>query len=88
MGNEVAAARNDQAIGLIARGCGPRDADPRSALRHFAIPIRATALWRWPFAADTDYLVCATLAGAPTRTTISELMIPEGEFGSLGRASE
>jgi SAM-dependent methyltransferase len=61
------AAHSDvrRAIGLIGRGWGPRDADPRTALRHFAIPIRVTAVWRWPFAEDTDYLVCATVAGAP-----------------------
>ena len=57
----------DHARLLVARGHGPRDADPRSALSHFAIPIRATTLWRWPFAEDTEYLVCATVAGAPLR---------------------
>jgi hypothetical protein len=63
------AARCDvaQAMTLVARGHGPADADPRSALVHFAIPIRATALWRWPFAEQTDYLVCASVAGAPLR---------------------
>ena len=49
---------------LVARGHGPCDADPRPALGHFAIPIQATKLWRWPFAQDTDYLVCATVGGA------------------------
>ena len=62
-----------QAIRLIARGCGPRDADPRAALHHFAIPVRATALWRWPFAEDTNYLVCATVAGAPLLQSAHEL---------------
>jgi hypothetical protein len=57
----------DVAAGLIALGCGPRDADPRPALNHFAIPVHATAIWRWPFAQDTDYLVCATVAGAPLK---------------------
>jgi hypothetical protein len=47
----------------LVRGRGPRESDPRAALAHFAIPMRATALWRWPFAPDTDYLVCATVAG-------------------------
>jgi hypothetical protein len=62
-------ARHDigQAIALVARGRGPRDADPRAALNAFAIPIRATVLWRWPFAAGIDYLVCATVAGTPLR---------------------
>ena len=63
----LGAAHRDvgRALGLIARGRGPRDADPRGAVRHFAIPVRATELWGWPFADDTDYLVCATVAGAP-----------------------
>ena len=57
----------DQAMTLVARGRGPRDADPRAALSAFAIPIKATMMWRWPFADDTDYLVCATVAGTPLR---------------------
>ena len=56
-----------RAIALIAQGSGPHDADPRAALNHFAIPIRATVLWHWPFAEETDYLVCATLAESPLR---------------------
>ena len=66
--SEITAAAQDDiehGLALIAHGCGPGDADPRVALAHFAIPVRATALWRWPFAPDTDYLVCATVAGAP-----------------------
>jgi hypothetical protein len=57
----------DQALALVVRGRGPRDADPRAALNAFAIPIRATMLWRWPFADETDYLVCATVAGTALR---------------------
>jgi hypothetical protein len=37
----------------------------RPALGALAIRTQAKALWRWPFAADVDYLTCATLAGAP-----------------------
>ncbi|MGH2910247.1 MAG: hypothetical protein ACRDK8_13245 [Solirubrobacteraceae bacterium] len=51
------------ALALVERGRGPRESDPRAGLAHFAIPVRRTAFWRWPFAHDTDYLVCATVAG-------------------------
>jgi hypothetical protein len=54
-----------QAMTLVAHGRGPHDADPRAALNHFTIPIRATVLWDWPFAEETEYLVCATVAGTP-----------------------
>jgi hypothetical protein len=58
------AARTDpvEALRLAGQGRGPGEADPRAALTHFAIPVHATALWRWPFAPGTDYLVCATTA--------------------------
>ena len=46
---------------------GPRDSDPRAALSELVIPVRATALWRWPFAPAVDYLACATLAGSTPR---------------------
>ena len=60
------AARHDvdAALRLAACGHGPVESDPRRALQSFHIPIRTTALWRWPFAAGADYLACATLAGA------------------------
>ncbi|MBS1888740.1 MAG: hypothetical protein JSU06_16275 [Actinobacteria bacterium] len=51
------------ALGAVARGLGPTESDPRLALRSLGIVPRATALWRWPFAAGVDYLACATLAG-------------------------
>ena len=57
----------EAALGLVAGGNGPHHSDPRVALSGLAIPIRATALWRWPFARGVDYLVCATLAGAIPR---------------------
>lgn len=47
---------------LAARGSGPHQSDPRAALRALSIPIDVTSLWRWPFAAQVDYLACATLA--------------------------
>jgi len=55
----------DAALRLIARGHGPRESDPRSALESLRIPVIATVLWRWPFAPEVDYLTCATLAGEP-----------------------
>ena len=57
------------ALALAAQGQGPRDSDPRAALSGFAIPVRATAMWRWPFAAGVDYLACATLAGGTSWTS-------------------
>jgi hypothetical protein len=64
--NILAAAERDPAaaLALAARGTGPSQSDPRAALDSFAIPIRATALWHWPFAPQVDYLACATLTGA------------------------
>lgn len=64
----LAVARHDprSALAACTAAIGPRDSDPRPALRHFGIPIRDTRLWRWPFAPGVDYLVCATLAGALT----------------------
>jgi hypothetical protein len=52
----------DDALGLVARGIGPIESDPRFALRSLAILPIATALWRWPFSPGVDYLACATLA--------------------------
>jgi hypothetical protein len=61
----LATAQRDPAaaLSLAAHGTGPHDSDPRPALRALSIPIRATTLWRWPFAPGVDYLACATLAG-------------------------
>ena len=53
----------DGALSLAARGFGPTESDPRATLRSLDIPLRATALWRWPFVEGVDYLACATLAG-------------------------
>ena len=49
----------DEALALIATGLRPIGTDPRPAL---AARIVETALWRWPFAAGVDYLVCASVA--------------------------
>jgi hypothetical protein len=50
------------ALALAAQGNGPRESDPRTALRDLGLIPTATALWRWPFASGVDYLTCATLA--------------------------
>jgi hypothetical protein len=52
----------DAALALVARGLGPRESDPRAALADLGLTPATTALWRWPFSAGVDYLVCATLA--------------------------
>lgn len=51
----------EAALALAARGTGPHHSDPHAALDAFAIPIQATALWRWPYSPHVDYLACATL---------------------------
>jgi hypothetical protein len=60
------AADRDPAAGLaLADGLkGPREADPRTALRALGTPVVRTALWHWPFVEGVDYLVVATVAGA------------------------
>lgn len=60
---KIAQRDPEAALRLAARGQGFPNSDPRAALAAFAIPIRATALWRWPFAPAVDYLACASLAG-------------------------
>ena len=61
----LALAQRDPAaaLRLAAEGEGPRECDPRCALARFRIPIHRTEMWRWAFAGDTDYLVCASVAG-------------------------
>jgi hypothetical protein len=51
----------EAALGLVARGNGPRESDPRVALADLGLASAATALWRWPFREGVDYLACATL---------------------------
>ena len=62
------AAEDDPAAALaLADGLkGPREADPRTALTALGTPIRATALWHWPFVEGVDYLVVATVTGGRT----------------------
>jgi hypothetical protein len=52
----------EAALALAARGVGPHESDPRTALADLGLSPTATALWRWPFAPGVDYLACATLA--------------------------
>jgi hypothetical protein len=57
----------DAALDLAARGVGPHESDPRSALADLDLTPAATALWRWPFAPGVDYLTCASLVCAGGR---------------------
>jgi hypothetical protein len=52
----------EAALAFAARGVGPHESDPRTALADLGLSPTATALWRWPFAPGVDYLACATLA--------------------------
>jgi hypothetical protein len=52
----------DAALSLVARGLGPHESDPRAALADLGISLAPAALWRWPFSAGVDYLICATVA--------------------------
>ena len=52
-----AAGDPDPAL-VLAGSLGPIGCDPRASLS--GATILRTAWWRWPFAADVDYLVCAT----------------------------
>ncbi|MDQ6776390.1 MAG: hypothetical protein M3071_09280 [Actinomycetota bacterium] len=60
----IAKLHANAGLRLAARGDGPHRSDPRTALHQFAIPIVDTALWRWPFAEQVEYLACATLTAA------------------------
>ena len=60
------------ALALTGLGSGPHHSDPRAALSSFAIPVRATAMWSWPFAPGVDYLACATLAGSSSDQRCNE----------------
>jgi hypothetical protein len=62
----------EAALALAARGTGPHHSDPRAALDAFAIPIRATALGRWPFSPSVDYLAFSH----PHRRWLKELTNP------------
>jgi hypothetical protein len=58
--DEILAAPDPYA--LIARGSTPYGCDGRVALQAAGAEAVDRALWRWPFAPGTDYLVCATVA--------------------------
>lgn len=60
---EILDASGPDGLALAAGAKGPREADPRTALRTLGLPTLATALWRWPFTEGVDYLVVATVAG-------------------------
>lgn len=62
----AASAGPDAALSLAARGAGPHESDPRAAFAALGLTPTATALWRWPFAAGVDYLVCATCCRRPS----------------------
>jgi hypothetical protein len=70
----LTAAERDPGAALVlaGQGTGPRHSDPRAALSSFSIPVRATAMWGWPFALGVDYLACATLAGSPSDQRCNE----------------
>jgi hypothetical protein len=70
----LAASAKDPVAALVlaGEGIGPRHSDPRAALGSFAIPVRATAMWRWPFAGGVEYLACATLAGSTLEQRCNE----------------
>jgi hypothetical protein len=63
----AAAEGPDAALDLSARGIGPHESDPRSALANLDLTPTATALWLWPFAPGVDYLACASLVRAGDR---------------------
>jgi hypothetical protein len=60
----LAAARESvaSALELVAKGNGPAGCDPRDSLARFGVPVLETRLWRWPFQAGVEYLICATVA--------------------------
>lgn len=69
------------AVRLAARGRGPHASDPRVALTQFAIPIHETALWRWPFAAHVDYLVCATVTKGKATASLTPTGVGLSDMG-------
>lgn len=54
-----------EALALAHSGRAPIGADPRPALDQFGAEVIDTAMWRWPFDEDVDYLVVATVARGP-----------------------
>lgn len=60
---DLAARAPDDALALAASLKGPREADPRDALRTLGVPVAETRMWAWPFVPGVDYLVVATRTG-------------------------
>jgi len=58
----LAAHDPEQALEEALRGRVPYGCDGRVALQAAGAEVIDRALWRWPFSAGTDYLVCATVA--------------------------
>lgn len=58
---ELAQHHSEAALALAASGAQPRGCDPRLAAWRAGAEVIQTDFWRWPFAPDTDYLVCATV---------------------------
>ena len=67
----------EAALALAARGSGPHESDPRTALTERGLTPTATALWRWPFTEGVDYLACAT-----RQTSASPK--PQGRVADIG----
>ena len=53
---------SEQALAQALRGRLPYGCDGRLALQAAGTEVIDRALWRWPFAPGTDYLVCGTVA--------------------------
>jgi hypothetical protein len=52
----------ERALAMVGRGKRPRGCDGRVALTAAGALVVDRAFWSWPFAYETDYLVCATVA--------------------------
>ena len=59
---ELAPHHREAALALAGTGALPRGCDPRLAAARANADVIQTDFWAWPFAPDTSYLVCATVA--------------------------
>jgi hypothetical protein len=59
---DVLAAAPEEQLALLERGTPARGCNGRLALTAAGATVVDRAFWHWPFAAGTDYLVCATVA--------------------------
>lgn len=57
----LAHERFEEACALISRCRQPVGSDPCASAERLGARVLETALWEWPFAPDTKYLVCATV---------------------------